>query len=210
MIKKSVATYAFLLLGSTIFSSPVLAQRAGNANAAAGGQPAAGGGPTLAGLTPDAAFTEVQRGATVGSTAGTGQGFGIGVTASPQGGRTTGGGGFGGFGGVGGLGGFGGMNNLLRGGQTGSQASQPAIRTRLRSAVEVAPVPSSNLQQTANSRLQRLPGNDQLRGVNVTVDGRTAVVDGVVPDDRSRRMSELLLRLEPGVSRIENRVTVSP
>jgi hypothetical protein len=45
--------------------------------------------------------------------------------------------------------------------------------------------------------------------MNVTMEGRRAVVTGVVADDRQRRMSELLLRLEPGVSEIDNRIEVA-
>lgn len=55
-----------------------------------------------------------------------------------------------------------------------------------------------------------MPTSSRINGVNVIMDGRTAIVTGVVNDDRDRRMSELLMRLEPGVSRVENRVMISP
>ena len=138
-------------------------------------------------------------------------GVGVGADAtSSTGGGGFGGGGFGGIGGLGGLGGFGGLNSLFGGGLGGAQSSQPAIRTRLRSAIDAAPIPPQRVQQTARNRIRTLPSSAQLSGVSVTIDGRTAVVTGVVNNERDRRMSELLMRLEPGVSRVENRVILAP
>lgn len=40
--------------------------------------------------------------------------------------------------------------------------------------------------------------------------GRTAVLSGVASTQQDRRMSELLMRLEPGVYAIQNNVVVRP
>ena len=58
-----------------------------------------------------------------------------------------------------------------------------------------------------NQRLQRLPVDNQIPGVTVYMDGRTAILVGVVETAKDRRMSELLVKLEPGVSRVDNRLT---
>ena len=142
-------------------------------------------------------------GETVGSAVGAESAFGGGGGTSAFGG--------GGLGGLGGLfGGGGGLNNLFNGGAN-QGSSQHVIRTRLRSAVSVAPLNPAAVQQKATVRLRSIPAvNNNFSRVNVNVQGRSAVMTGVVGSDRERRMSELLLRLEPGVRDVENRVTVSP
>ena len=47
-----------------------------------------------------------------------------------------------------------------------------------------------------------------LRGIRVTMEGRTAVLTGQVSTERERRMSQLLVQLEPGVRQVDNRISV--
>ena len=151
------------------------------------------------------AFDLIDRGSTIGGT--TEVGFGL-ASQSAGGARSTGGIGGGGLGAFGGLGG---LNSLFGGGLGGSgQSSKPIIRTRIRSAIQIDPIPPARVQQTATTRLQKLPLQRKLAGVNVQMIGRTAVVSGTVGSESDRRMTELLLRLEPGVSKVDNRVVVSP
>ena len=109
----------------------------------------------------------------------------------------------GGFGGLGGL--FGGL--FGNAGQ-GASSTQPTVRVRLRSAVDVSPLQPSAVQQSAMQRFTTLPGQRSLPSVNVTMQGRTAILSGNVQSNRDRRMSQLLMRLEPGVSNVENRINV--
>ena len=151
------------------------------------------------------AFSGVERGDSVG--AATTRGFGIAAetTSTTGGGATAGrGGGGGGFGGLGGL--FGALGSAFGGQGTASQ--KPAIRVRLRSAVEVLPRQPEEIQLSARRALDVTPATRGIRGVNVTMNGRTAILSGTVTSEKDRRMSELLMRLEPGVSAIENRVVV--
>ncbi|MCA9138268.1 MAG: BON domain-containing protein [Planctomycetales bacterium] len=165
-----------------------------------------GGGTQFQPEGPDlSAFSGIDRGESVG-TAST-QGFGL--TAESTGGVTgagrTGGGGGGGFGG-GGLGGLFGALGSAFGGQSAS-SQKPTIRVRLRSAVDVAPLAAEQVQFSARRALSVTPRSG-MRGVNVVMDGRTAILQGVVGSEKDRRMSELLIRLEPGVSRVDNQVVV--
>lgn len=167
------------------------------------------GGTAGQGLDPDQAFDQVERGATIGATAETGQGFSD-LSVGNAGGGTQGGlGGIGGFGGGGG--GLGVLGNLFGGfgGAGTAQSTQPLIRTRLRSAVAVPPTPPAMVQRAATVRFRSLANRPQLRGINVQMQGRTAVLTGVVPTAADRRMSELLMRLEPGVSAVQNQVSVA-
>jgi hypothetical protein len=162
-------------------------------------------------LNPDAVFSAVERGDTVGSTGSTGAGFSDLSAASGGGGGA--GGGLGGLGGgLGGLGGFGGLGNLFgnRFNTGAAQSAKPAVRTRLRSAIDIQATPPATVQQVLNQRLRTLPTQPQLRGVNVTMQGRTAIIRGEVGSQRDRRMTELLMRLEPGVRSVDNQVTVLP
>ncbi len=164
----------------------------------------------VGGLDANSAFDQVQRGSEVGLTGSTGKGFsessvappGTGVGAVTPGGI---GGGRGGFGGIGGFGNL--LNNANAG---GSEASKPVLRTRLRSAIQIQSPASMRVKSVAASRFQSLPSQYQLRGVNVQMQGRTAVIQGSVLNESDRRMSHLLMSLEPGVSRVENRVIVRP
>ncbi|MEP0345541.1 BON domain-containing protein [Rhodopirellula bahusiensis] len=215
------------LAASTLWialGSSAMAQGTGNDTGtgnAAGGQAE---GTITQGLDPDAVFSQgIQRGGAVGANTTTP----VGASAVSQAGGGAGGGGAGGgLGGFGGGGGLGAAFGSLFGGNAGrGKTSTPPIRTRLRSAVEVAPLDPVRVQQSASSRLRgtsnlttingNLPGrmNSQptrYDGVNVQVQDRTATLSGSVRNESDRRMTELLMRLEPGVSRIDNRLSVQP
>ncbi|CAD77873.1 MAG TPA: BON domain-containing protein [Rhodopirellula baltica] len=211
------ASTLWIALGSTAMAQP---------DDSGGGANGQAEGTITQGLDPDAVFSQgVQRTGAVGANTSTP----VGASAVSQAG---GGGGGGAFGGGGGLGGFGGgglgaaFGNLFGGGNAArGNTSTPPIRTRLRSAVEVAPLESGRVQQYASSRLQgtsnlttingNLPGrmnsqSNRYDGVNVQVQDRTATLSGTVRNESDRRMTELLMRLEPGVSRVVNRLSVQP
>lgn len=196
-LRCAVTLVASVVLGSVSMTA--------HGQGAATGTGAAAGATPAAGLNVDTAFAAVDRGASIGTTGATGAGFSaLSATTPTTGGRAGGIGGFGGFGGLGGFGGFGGGF-----GNTGT-TSQPAIRTRLRSAVEVSPVPSAYVQARANRQLVRAPNRAGVDNVGVMMQDGTAIVTGTVTSERDRRMSELLMRLEPGVRRVDNRVIVAP
>lgn len=178
----------------------------GNTGDQTGG--AAGGETGIGTLDPEEAFSNVDRGDAVGATGETGTGFSDLSAANGGAGGLGGLGGFGGFGGGGGLGGLGGLFGGFNTGNT--QSTQPAIRTRLRSAVQVAPRTPATVQRSATLRFRNLATRPELRGVGVRMEGRKAILTGQVVSDRHRRMSELLMQLEPGVREIDNQLTVVP
>lgn len=159
-------------------------------------------------LDADAAFEAVDRGDTVGSTSETGTGFSSVSVATQGGGAGALGGGLGGALGGRGLGGFGGLSGLLGGFNTQGQSAKPAIRTRLRSAVLYEPHPPERVQQRVGDRFRSL-SRPEMRNVNVVMQGRTGILSGVVETEQHRRMSEMLMRLEPGVSNIVNQIQIA-
>jgi len=46
--------------------------------------------------------------------------------------------------------------------------------------------------------------------MEVTIEGETAVLRGVVATEHDRRIAEQVARLEPGIRRVENLLTVAP
>ncbi|TWU41207.1 BON domain protein [Novipirellula aureliae] len=189
-------------LFAALLSSPLFAQ--GNADTSDQGGTLT---PASGGLDADAAFSAIDRGTAVGQTAETGLGFGGvgGTTTTGTTARTTGGVSMGGMGGMGGF-------SSMFGNQTGQTGSStpPVIRTRLRSAIEVPPRPQWQTEQSATALIRSLPSGKRMPGVQVRVEGRTAVIAGTVSSQHDRRMSELLMRLEPGVRNVDNQIEVLP
>lgn len=162
----------------------------------------AGDGPLFQATEPDlSVFSGIERGDSIGTSSS--QGFGI---AADSGGAAAGGrGGAGGGGGLGGL--FGGLGGAF-GGQ-GAASQRPIIRVRLRSAIDVPRRPAKQVEQSVIHSLDILPRRNGLENVGVKMDGRTAILFGTVRDAKHRRMGELMLRLEPGVDRVDNRLTIA-
>ncbi|MCS7470496.1 BON domain-containing protein [Stieleria sp. ICT_E10.1] len=188
---------------SIVLLAAVFAASGGSAQAQDGAEDT--GGTQFQGAEPDlSVFEGIERGDSIGTS--TTQGFGIAAEGGGTAGRTTGGAGGGGFGG-GGLGGLFGALGGAFGGQ-GTSSQKPIIRVRLRSAIEVPPRAASEVQQSARRALNSLPPSSRIRGVNVTMNGPTAILSGTVASEKDRRMSELLMRLEPGVKQVDNQVVV--
>lgn len=179
-----------------------------------GGDTGAAGGTATDGAVAGNDFGFVEGVSTEISTTGAlGPGNAATLGQAPDAGTAGAGGGGGLGGGFGGLGGgLGGLGGLFGGafGQGAGTSTTPAIRTRLRSAIETAPLPAGQVQQSASRTLNRLPARAYSPNVRVQVVGRTAILQGSVQSDRDRRMSQLLMRLEPGVSRIQNNLIVQP
>lgn len=199
---RSIPLAMALVAGLAVSVEPnfASAQNAGNATA-----DAAAGGVGGVGLNVEEAFSGIERDNQIGASGDSVAGFSDASVAPPGGGGGGLGAALGGFGG-----GFGGLGGLFgnTGFGSGQNAAQPAIRTRLRSAIEGPMTRPAEVQRRVGFRMQAIPGRAGLRSVGVAMDGQTAVLSGTVSSERDRRMSELLMRLEPGVRRVENRITV--
>lgn len=151
-----------------------------------------------------AGFSSVGQGAGLGAAGGLGGGFGGGLGGGLGMGMGMGMGGFGLGGGGFGRGGFGNTGF----GAGGQQNQEPSIRTRLVAQVDVARPSSGQRLNEIRGHLQDLPNSERFTGVDITVEGRTAVLTGNVESPRDRRLIEGLVRLEPGISKVENNVRV--
>ncbi|MEM6364119.1 MAG: BON domain-containing protein [Planctomycetota bacterium] len=194
----------------------------GAANQGNAAQSGAGGGTPTIGLSPESAFAGgVDRSGAVGTNTSTPVGANQNLGGAGGGFGGGGGGGFGGGGFAGGLGAA--FGNLFGGGNNNNASSaSPAIRTRLRSAITPLNSNAVGTPMISGLSVQRRQAQERLArvgpiagritspfaDVRVDVQQRTATLSGTVTAESDRRMSELIMRLEPGVSRVDNRITV--
>ena len=125
---------------------------------------------------------------------------GLGLGMGLNGGR--GGMGMGGMG----MGGMGGQNQMSLQGTTGT----PMVRTFLRLGFEPSFPESSAVSAQLTKRLPRIPGLESVSGLDVKMVGKTAVIQGVVASQRQRSLISRLAVLEPGISDVQNELTVDP
>lgn len=189
-----------------LMANPASGQLGGQNGEQAGGGRATGDvitGELDVGLDADEVFSGIQREEPGAQREGAGGG-----TAGLRGGGGGGGFGMGGFGGLGGgLGGFGNLFGNAFGGRQ-QQGTAPAVRTRLRSGIDVQPAAAPQIENRLTQRLDQLPDGRQMPGVRVDFRDGTAILTGVVSSRENRRTIGLLITLEPGVNRVENRLAV--
>ncbi|QDV70342.1 BON domain protein [Rosistilla carotiformis] len=203
---KHLITISILLTAPGLVASVHAQGNAGNAggNLSTTGQVAGG---ELATIDVESAFAGgVQRDGTIGASGSTVPAFSTQGQAAQgtTGARSTalGGGAMGGA--------FGGAFNQLfgAGAQGQSQSNQKTFRTRLRGEIEVDRPSVASRQSTIQNRLVNLPVAARMTGVRLKMNDRTAVLTGNVKTEKDRRMAEMLMRLEPGVSKVDNRLIV--
>lgn len=107
------------------------------------------------------------------------------------------------------FGGGGGNGGNVGGGQNQNQIIRGSVRTRLRPNFQARSVSPQYVSSQFQSQLQRLPSTQSYsQGVQIQVQNRTAVISGFVGSQAQADRIERQLRLQPGVYRIENRLTV--
>ncbi|MEZ6148968.1 MAG: BON domain-containing protein [Pirellulaceae bacterium] len=185
---------------------------------ASGGQGATAGLSSLGGLS-GAGGTGSQAGG-LGGLGGIGSGFdpsfgasqmasGLATAAavsrvtSQLGGRGGFGGGFGGGGFGGGRGGFGGTNNNQ------NAQSKTKVRAVLRIGFPVEGRTSSATAQMVTERFAKMPLPPSLDNVQITMQGRTAVLRGQIETLEDGKLVENLLSLEPGIDGVKNELVVA-
>lgn len=120
----------------------------------------------------------------------------------------------GGSGGAGGF--FQGLSGLLQldsanANSQGNQASaQQTVRVLRQVAFDPPLPPQGEVGTRLSARLSETPGIRSLGPVQVEVIQRTAILRGMVATDHDRVIAELLVGLEPGISQVQNDLTVAP
>ncbi len=164
-------------------------------------------------------FSGMAGGQRTGGMGGTGMGGmgGMGGTGmGGLGGMGMGGLGGMGMGGLGGMGmggmGMGGLGGMMGGrGMTGGQQSgrnSRQVRAQLRIGFEYVGVSNTAKATKVNTHLSKLPMPARLKSVDVTVDGRTAILRGVVKSQADVSLIERLVKLEPGIDNVKSELVV--
>jgi osmotically-inducible protein OsmY len=94
-----------------------------------------------------------------------------------------------------------------------SSRSTTQVRTKIRLGFSVPQPKPAQLAQLGSSLEQRLEKSSwvQTRSpMDVSIQSGTATLRGVVATEDDRRLAERLARLEPGIRRIDNQLTLSP
>lgn len=159
----------------------------------------------IEGNSADAAGAAGGAGGAAGTQANTRQGGNVAGTnqfATPFG-QFGGFGGFGGqFGGFGGFGGLGGQQTPVRSSLSFNTEASSHLTAPTRQALEV-PVRSQPLV----ARVRSIPGL-QFANVSVELLNRTAIVSGIVLTEEEKQRVTRVLKLESGVSEVDNRLEV--
>lgn len=143
-----------------------------------------------------AARTGLSSGLTGRSTLGTSSLMGIGNRGLLSSGRST----------------FGSRTGSRTGTQMRGRTQQDIIPSSLRLGFNLPSTPPGGGPTQLEARLSRIVAsriNAQPANVQVTVEGRTAVLKGTVPSATDRLVLERLLLLEPGVDKVQNELVVA-
>jgi osmotically-inducible protein OsmY len=100
------------------------------------------------------------------------------------------------------------QNNQGRNNGRGGR-QQRQVRTVIDVGFSMPPRNQSAIATTVAQRLAQSRGVEARSPVTVTMSGRVAVLSGVVPTDHARNLAEQLALLEPGVSRVQNDLTIA-
>jgi hypothetical protein len=98
------------------------------------------------------------------------------------------------------------QNNFNQGGQQGQPRVPLTIPIRL--GFQPRPVASTQFTSRFEGRLAKLPGLKAVGPMEVTLEGRTAVLRGTVASEADRQLAEGLARLEPEVLEVRNELVV--
>lgn len=71
-------------------------------------------------------------------------------------------------------------------------------------------VPTVEVQSNVTAAVMRVPSIRENSSIEVRVEGGVVVLEGTVSDPHHRALAAQLVALEPGVSKVDNRLTVSP
>lgn len=98
-------------------------------------------------------------------------------------------------------------NRNNNGGRNGQKQLRVAIKADI-STSNLAASPTSVSRQF-ESRLRNLPALERSGQVQVTMEGRTAILSGTVASERDRELVAGLAMLEPGISAVQNDLVVA-
>jgi osmotically-inducible protein OsmY len=102
------------------------------------------------------------------------------------------------------------MNQQNQTRNTQGRNSKQTLRIPMRAEIEMPlSYTSTNVNSQLQTRLTKLPAL-KASGIQVTMQGRTAVLSGRVATEREKRLAAGVAQLEPGVGDVQNDLIVDP
>jgi osmotically-inducible protein OsmY len=95
-------------------------------------------------------------------------------------------------------------------GAQGGRSNTPTMRSEYKVAFDYAALPPSKLSSTVAQRLADTPAIRMHSPIQVEMQGRTAVLRGVVATEHDRVLAEQMARLEAGIEQVQNEIVVGP
>lgn len=88
------------------------------------------------------------------------------------------------------------------------QTDRPAVRVQLQPAFSVDPIAPNSVELSLQSELSRAVERLGTPNARIEVSGRSVILQGSVSDRHQRALVERMVSMEPGVSQIENQLTI--
>ena len=85
----------------------------------------------------------------------------------------------------------------------------PAARVKLTPEIDIAPLAPADTAAVLNQRLGQVLAPRGGDSVTVAMEGRTAVLTGAVASEHDKALAEKMASFEPGVSEVQNLLTVA-
>ena len=82
----------------------------------------------------------------------------------------------------------------------------------LRSLTGTVPNNGRNVQTSTPIEMiaQRIKNRLRVPEFHITIEDRTAIISGITETEHQRKLIESMLRFEPGISKIQNNITIAP
>ena len=99
-------------------------------------------------------------------------------------------------------------NQTNQAGAGAGNQQQRSIRPQMVVAFDHPRPDAETTQAALTTRFNKLASTTQFKGINIETDGSRVILRGEVDSERTIRLAAILARMEPGVSKVQNDLTV--
>jgi len=90
------------------------------------------------------------------------------------------------------------------------QKKQPPVRVQLRPLFTSVQPSATELTAKVRNQLSRALPTNVAANTRISVSGSTARIEGTVGSDYDRRLAAKMISIQPGISQVDNRLTIEP
>ena len=99
-------------------------------------------------------------------------------------------------------------NQTNQAGAGAGNQQQRSIRPQMVVAFDHPRPDAETTQAALTTRFNKLASTTQFKGINIETNGNQVILRGEVDSERTIRLAAILARMEPGVSKVQNELTV--